>query len=169
MGKYIKYAVAAAYISFGIMAWVRYHNWWMALTLLVCAVVFIYSIFRHGSIGQAMKSVQDSKFDKAEEYLSYTVKYEWLSSTHKAYYHIANGFILINENNKKDAAVAFENALQHKIKNKGHRAELHLQLAALLSELRQTEKARIHLQEAKTLGVNDKLAELLKKIEKQLR
>lgn len=169
MVKYWRYLIGVAYLVMGIVSWAVFHIEWLAAIFLALFGVFLYTSIRHGYVALAMKCVNDQKFDKAQEYLSITLNYNWLNSERQAFYSLAEGYIFINSNRKKEAAQAFEKALTKKFKQQTNKADIHLQLATMYGEMRQLERARIHLHQAKMMGVSSQVGEALRKIEKQLR
>ncbi len=168
MGRTFKLVLAGAYLSGA--AYLGYTNHYIFMgILLVLGMAAVYSLVRMGSVAQAMKAIEKQDYEKAQKFLSETIKVEWLSSTYRAYHYMAEGVIHATNSRRDEAIVAYEAALQNKIKRGEDRAAMLFQLSMLYADKGNIAKARILLKSCKDLEPKGQLLDQVKKFEKRIR
>lgn len=167
-GRNLKLILMAAYFSGA--AFFGYTNHYIIMSiLLVLGGLATYSLIANGSVAHAMKEIEKQDFAKARKYLDETININWLTSSYKAYYHMADGTILVQTGNRNDAIDAYEKCLQNKIKKDDDKAVILFQLSMLYAEKGNIAKSRILLKTCKDMNPKGKIAEEIKKFEKRIR
>lgn len=168
MGRNLKLILATAYyLGAGYLGYTQ-HYIFMGI-LLVLAALATYSLVCNGSVAQAIKAIEKQDYEKARKYLDETFNVKWLSSAYKAFYHMADGYLLTYAGKREEAIVAYELALQNKIKREEDKAVMLFQLSMLYAEKGNIAKSRILLKSCKDLEPKGQIMEQIKKFEKRIR
>lgn len=168
LGRNLKLILMAAYFSGA--AYFGYTNHYIIMSiLLVLGGLATYSLIANGSVAHAMKEIEKQDFTKARKYLSETINVNWLTSTYRAYYYMADGTLLVQAGSRNEAIDAYEKCLQNKIKKEDDKAVIYFQLSMLYADKGNVAKSRILLKACKDLNPKGKIVEEIKKFEKRIR
>lgn len=168
MGRLIKIGMASLYFLGGAYLGYTEHYIFMSI-LLVLGTIMSYSIVRHGSVALAMKALEKQDNEKAKKYLDETINVAWLSSAYRAFHHMVEGYLLTAAGQRNEAIVAYEAALQNKIKRSEDKAVMLFQLSMLYADKGNIAKSRILLKNCKDLDPKGQLLDQIKKFEKRIR
>jgi tetratricopeptide (TPR) repeat protein len=130
--------------------------------------MYLFSYYWYGRIPEAWRAMNEGNLEEAELYVDSIEHPERLRKSSKSYYYWICG-VLARE--KGDAAIArehFSKALSLGPRSKNDRSMLLLHLAALEYSMGNADAAHQHFSAAKSLPVNKKTADLIRKIEAQV-
>jgi hypothetical protein len=166
---YLKLAIIAFGLIFGIVLWSMY-GFWYGIWFVIIGIVMLASYVLLGTVQSAAEKMQLTDFDGVEKSLGLTLTPKLLYKTNRAYYWLLKGTVALNRRDFDTAERLFITAENTGLPSDQEKGMVQFQLASIAANKNNWTAAQNYFRSAKQYKITEpQLKEQMDQFEKVLK
>ena len=168
LNKKARYWVIA--IALILLAWTVYEQVYeISAVICIGIALLVWGYFREGTVVMAAKQFHEKNYEAAEELLKEIADPDKLSRHRRGFYEFIYGNLELQRQNYSEAEKHFQIASKFPLRNQNDQAIVMIHLANINLRKKDSERARVYVEKAKTFKITSRVKNIIQNIEQEIK
>lgn len=157
-------------IAFILLFWTLYEQVYEISAVIGIGIgLLVWGYFREGTVVMAAREFHEKNYDGAEELLKEITDPDKLGRHRRGFYEFIYGNLELHRQNYAEAEKHFQIASKFPLRNQNDKAIVMVHLANLNLRKKDSERAKVYVEKAKTFKITSRVKNIIENIEQEIK